>query len=291
MAEPVASPSDPVPAGPVAPLSSTVVVGFTDRPYVDWSAVFGGALVGLALWVLLTSFGASIGLFLAPPWGASAPSTTSLTIATAAWFAIVQIFAVATGAYISGRLRQRVDQGPLGEVRFRDGANGLLVWAVGLVAGSIVVAMAGLAGVAAVADAAPRTSVSATGVDITIDRLFRPQAAPAETSPDSATITILPRRDRAAVNREEIARILAAEETSDANKAYLAALVAARTNLDEETAEERVETVLAERQEAAEKARNYGALAGLWTVAIMLISALAAWWAGALGGSHRDDLQ
>jgi hypothetical protein len=289
MVEPVATPSN-VPAGPVAPLSSSMIVGFTDRPYVDWSAVIGGSIIGLGLWMLLTSFGASIGLFLAPPWDSVAPSATTLTIAAAVWFAIVQIFAIATGAYISGRLRQRVDQGPIGEVRFRDGANGLLVWAVGLVAGSILATLLALAGLAAVSDGAgARTS---TGSDAAIDRLLRPQTTETGAeSASSATITILPRRTRSDVNRDEIARILADGETSDEDKAYLAAIVASRTNMEQEAARARVDTVLAERKEVADNARDYGALAGLWAVAMMLISALAAWWAGALGGSHRDDLE
>jgi hypothetical protein len=302
MVDPIADPG-PVSERQIAPVTTAVAVGFNDRPYVDWSAVFGGAVVALGLWMLLTSFGASIGIYVAAPWSSGDGTATNMTLAAAAWFAIVQIFAVATGGYLSGRLRQRVDQAPSGEIMFRDGANGLLVWGLGLLAGTVVVSLTALAGFTAVANApAGATRVSTTDTDVVIDRLFRPQVggdtADAEAS-ETTAIAIVPRRGRGGgVNRDEVARILTTGETdapvADGDKAYLAALVAARTNLDSSAAEARVDETLsawtAERKKEAEDASKAGALAGLWTVAILLISGLAAWWAGALGGSHRDDL-
>lgn len=301
MVDPISDPG-PIPERQIAPVTTAVAVGFNDRPYVDWSAVFGGAIVALGLWMLLTSFGASIGIYVAAPWSAGDDMATNMTLAAAAWFAIVQIFAVATGGYLSGRLRQRVDQAPPGEIMFRDGANGLLVWALSLLAGTVVVTLTALAGLAAASNApAGATRVSTTDTDVVIDRLFRPQAtgtSDAETT-DTNTIAIVPRRGRGGgVNRDEVARILTTGDTdapvADGDKAYLAALVAARTNLDSNAAEARVDETLsawtAERKKEAEDASKADALVGLWTVAILLISGLAAWWAGALGGSHRDDL-
>ena len=282
--------------------SSTVIVGFNDRSYVDWSAVIGGSFIASALWLLLTSFGASIGLFVAVPWRTASDSAATLSITTAAWFAIVQLFAITAGAYLSGRLRQRVDGGPTGEIAFRDGANGLLVWAVGLLVTAVMVAITAVAGITA-ATATKDPAVQTTDTAIVIDRLFRPEPTPQSgteaSSSEQTGFTIVPRRRADRVNRDEVARILAERDEDGtipaADKSYLASLVAANTNLNPSEAKERVDQTLSEwskqQEAAAEEASKTAALVGLWTVAILLISGLAAWWAGWLGGTHRDDFK
>ncbi len=303
MPEPIAA-NEPAEITAVAPVSA-VVVGLQDHPYVDWSAVLGGTVVALGLWALLSSFGASVGLFVAPPWQTVGETAATLTLATAVWFAIVQLFAMASGGYLAGRMRHRVDAGPKGEVAFRDGVNGLLVWAVALFAAGLLAAVAALGGIVAVAGNTNSIQAKPAGVEVVIDRLFRPATADVAQSDSTAvsgpaSISIVPRQSREPLNREEIARLLDTPATSDssaspADRAYLATLVASRTNLSRPDAEARVnETVTqwrAERKAAWEKARKSTALLGFWTVAVLLVSGAAAWWAGTIGGGHRDDFK
>lgn len=288
--------AEPAPApGP----DTTVIVGLHDRPYIDWAAVIGGAFVGLGLWLLLTSFGASIGLLLAPPWGSMEGAATTLTLAGAAWFAIVQLFSTASGAYLAGRMRHRTAGGPPDEIAFRDGTNGLLVWAVGLFCAAII-AITGFVGATAAVSTMPEQSRPTAGIETLTDQLFRPKLAASEQTADDAeagsqTIAILPARRREPLDRDEVARIIerstqSQNATAASDREYLAALVAARTNLDADEAEARVNTVIAQRKETLEKARTAGALLGFWTAVALLISGAASWWAGAIGGRHRDDL-
>jgi len=231
-----------------------------------------------------------------PPWGSMEQSATALTLAAAAWFAIVQIFSAASGAYLAGRMRHRVAVGPQGEVAFRDGTNGLLVWAVGFVLAALIAVFAGLIGVTAMGSSPNATAMSSASIAAT-DQLFRPKIVAsdeaAEAPAAAPSIAIRPSPEPA--NREEIGRILdraalADNSTADSDRTYLAALVAARTNLDAAEAQARVNKVIAERKEAYEKARNAAALLGFWTVVSLLISGAACWWAGTIGGQHRDDL-
>jgi hypothetical protein len=224
------------------------------------------------------------------------PSATALTLAAAAWFAIVQLCSAASGAYLAGRMRHRTDGGPAGEVTFRDGTNGLLVWAVGLVLAAFIAVLAGVIGVTAMSSPPNATTAMSSANIAATDELFRPKiVAPAEgaEAPAAApSIATVPSAEPA--NREEIGRAidraaLTDNSTADSDRAYLASLVAARTNLDAAEAQARVNKVIAARKEAYENARNAAAALGFWTVVSLLISGAACWWAGTIGGQHRDD--
>jgi hypothetical protein len=100
--------------------------------------------------------------------------------------------------------------------------------------------------------------------------------------------------------RAETMRILARGiqngGVSDADKAYLAQLVAARTGLSQEDARKRVNDVLAQEQaaetkarQAADAARRAGAAMSIYTGVSMLIGAFIACVAAALGGRQRDE--
>jgi len=83
---------------------------------------------------------------------------------------------------------------------------------------------------------------------------------------------------------------------SDADKAYLAQLVAANTGIDQATAAKRVDDAIAqvkkteaELKQKADEARKAASAAAFATAFSMLIGAFIAGAAGALGGRHRDD--
>lgn len=117
-----------------------------------------------------------------------------------------------------------------------------------------------------------------------------PAAAPAE--PVSATA-----RDPELV-RSEATRIFAQAATGDvaeADRTYLAQLVADQTALTEEEADARVDDVIAsidaartEAAEVAEEARKTGIIGAFIVAASFLVSAIGAFWAAQKGGHHRD---
>ena len=99
--------------------------------------------------------------------------------------------------------------------------------------------------------------------------------------------------------QQEIAGILtrsvASGEMAERDRSYLARLVAANSDLDEDAARTRVDEVTAEIDEArataieaVEQARVAGVVFGFIATATLLLGALAASLAAAAGGRHRD---
>jgi hypothetical protein len=110
---------------------------------VSWSAVIAGALTAIAVTVIVIALGSGIGMTLASPYSySSAPSAGTLSIIGAVWLVFAQAVGFATGGYVAGRLRRGPAAVHTDEVKFRDGANGLIVWAIGVVVSSVILATA-----------------------------------------------------------------------------------------------------------------------------------------------------
>jgi hypothetical protein len=105
-------------------------------------AAIAGALAAIAVTFLVIALGSGIGLSFASPYS-SGPSAKTMTIAAAIWLLMAQTMGFATGGYLAGRLRSPAYDGVIGETTFRDAAEGMLVWAIGVVA---MAALAGLLG-------------------------------------------------------------------------------------------------------------------------------------------------
>ena len=83
----------------------------------------------------------------------------------------------------------------------------------------------------------------------------------------------------------------------DGDKTYLAQLVSAKTGISQDDARKRVDDMVAQAQDAAQKAkqaadqtRKATATASYYTFFSMLVGAFIASVAGGLGGRHRDLL-
>jgi hypothetical protein len=192
------------------------------------------------------------------------------------------------------------------EVYFRDTAHGFLAWCVAtlvtatLVAGSVsslvgggVQAGANMVGGAATA-ATQAAGAAAGNADSDqygyfIDSLFRDDR-PAAVSDDAARGTVTRIFARSLSNDGQ----LAAED-----RAYLAQLVAQRTNLTQADAERRVDEVYARTQKAvadaklaAQQAADTAAKVAAWTTLWMFVALLAgaffASLAATFGGRRRD---
>lgn len=267
--------------------------------YVDWPAVIAGIVIAAAISLVLLSFGSAMGLTMVDFRAGPDVPAIWIAIAAASWLLWVQISSFMAGAYVTGRMRRRHNDATEEEVDIRDGMHGLLVWGGALVVGGII-AVGGISAAAnAVGSAAATlTDAAATVADDAgsavdpnayfVDTLFRPAAVATGTPPDTSAV------------RGEAGRIIAqgaiAGSVSDADRAYLAQVVAANTGLSADEATTRVNDVLsavdaakAQAAAAAETARKTGVLAAFLTAASLLVSAAGAFWAAQQGGNHRDS--
>lgn len=264
-------------------------VAATDGPYVDWAAIFAGAVIAVAIGLLLGSFGTALGLttISAEP---GEGSGLFAAILTGLWVTLTLIASYATGGYVAGRMRHRTGTGTPDEATARDGMNGLAVWGLGTIVTALMLANAasfavGTAGtVASAAGQAAGSVATAAGsavgnaaeeflpenpLDYAQSRLMRadvtapepgtaaqagddaPAGAPVEgTDPEELTANV------SAI----MAEVLRTGEISDADRAYLVSAVAANTDLSEDEVEARVEeavtTVTETRAEAARLAEE-----------------------------------
>lgn len=268
--------------------------------YIDWSAIIAGAILAAAISFVLITFGSAIGLTLTSPYEGEGVSVILFGIATAIWFIWVQVSSFMAGGYLAGRMRRRVADATDHEVEVRDGSHGLMVWALGAIVGAAFAALTAAGAVTTAADAADtsiQAAISATAdetqtdttqseLEYAVSTLFRSESAPPAADSEAA--------------QQEILRIVARSadqgKLSDDDKAYLARVVQARTDLTAEEAQNRIDAMIAETQtivtnakDAAETARKSAIIIAFLTAATMLVSAAGAWWAAGIGGNHRDE--
>ena len=250
----------------------------TAEHYVDWGAIAAGVFVAIAISSVFLAFGSAIGLSLTSFNANESAPVIGLAIAGGLWLLWVQISSFVGGAYVAGRMRRRIGDAKAHEVEMRDGAHGLIVWAVSIVIGSV---LAGWITIAGISGAISTASNSGT-MDYYADRLMRSDAVAGTTavSPDSQY-------------NSQIGRILArnvvVRTVDPADRSYLAREISARTGLAEADAQKRVDDTVATLKAQAETTRKYGVLLAFMTAASLLISGVAAWWAATAGGKHRDE--
>jgi hypothetical protein len=249
---------------------------------VSWGAVIGGAFAAAAISLIMLALGAGFGLSTVSPWsnvGASAATVGAMAII---WLIITEIVASSMGGYLAGRLRTKWRAIHNDEVHFRDTANGFLVWAVAVVITVAFLAASAASMVGGVANSGEAAQSSASDGNVYfVDRLFRSDhAAPADN--DFAV-------------RGEAAQIFAHAvlrgDTSSADTAYLAQLVAATTGLNPSEAQRRVSDAIADARLAADDARKATAHVLLWIFLALLTGAFCASYAATIGGRQRDHVK
>jgi hypothetical protein len=256
---------------------------------LSWGSAIAGALTATAIGSILLAFGTGIGLAVASPY-ASTPSAGTMTIAGAVWLVLTQSIGFAAGGFLSARTRR-----PAGgafspaEIRFNDGANGFLAWAIGalafallLVAASAATVMAGSrAGAAVATQIAQQTPSDQLGYYV--DSLLRtPQGHQTATTD----------QDRAQVTRV-LATAIRDGRLSDEDRSYLAGLVAARSGLSQEEAQTRVQNIVNQTRDTlkqvADTTRRAAEYVAFWTFMSLLFGAVCATLGGLLGGELRDE--
>jgi hypothetical protein len=293
---------------------------------VSWSAIVAGAAAAAALSLILLILGVGLGMSSVSPWSGDGISAATFGLSTILWLTLTQLLASAMGGYLAGRLRTRWTDAHADEVYFRDTAHGFLAWAVASLAtatlltsviGSIV--SGGVQAGASVMDGVASTARSAVGaasdparsarggeggpMAYFVDSLFRPDAAAAPeagSAPDNGgAIT----RRVSADDVAEIGRIFMNFSLSGplppADIRYVGQVVAQRTGLPQQAAEQRVTDVYARAQAqlrdaeetaraAADQARQASAYSALWLFVSLLVGAFVASLAATFGGRQRD---
>ncbi|SMD08831.1 hypothetical protein [Rhizobium sp. RU36D] len=271
---------------------------------VSWGPVIAGAVAAASTSVVLLLVGSGLGLTMVSPWSGQSSSLATIGAAAAAFLIVVQWLSAGIGGYLTGRLRTRWAGLRTDEVFFRDTAHGFLAWGIGtlFVAGVLSSAVSSVinTGVQATATAAGTGVAAATAMtesttensgfslDYFTDSLLRPAAAtpPAEGNDERVTA--------------EVGRILVnsatAGEMPQADRTYLAQVVATRTGLSQADAEARVDATLTAindakvaAQQAADDARQAASAAALVGALSLVIGAFISSAAAAFGGHQRDE--
>jgi hypothetical protein len=288
-----------------SPGSAALTSVESSKSGISWGPIIGGAVAATGVSLILITFGSGLGLTMVSPWSGESSSAATVGITAAIWLVVVQWLSAALGGYLTGRLRTKWASVHTDEVFFRDTAHGLVSWAVAtlFVAGFLASSLSSLAGAGAqpVGSAATTATVGAASTSdgpdngsasaataYFTDALLRPQQVSARAQGDDSAATA------------EVSRILVngavAGGVPEADKAYLATIVSARTGLEPEQARGRVDAVLQRieaakvaTQEAADKARKAAATTALVGAISLLVGAFISCAAAAFGGRQRDE--
>jgi hypothetical protein len=277
-------------------------------------------VVAVGISLILFALGTGLGFASISPWQGHGVGVKGFTIAAVIWLIVMQWISSLFGGYIAGRLRTRWIGTHAHEIFFRDTAHGLVTWS--------------LATLLVAALAASSDTSSSVVLDYGIDKLFRTVgggravggAAASGTSGGAAgagtgtssLVTSNPDTSIAASSAEiaeargEVNRVMLRSVTNGVtpdnrgvtpdegvtpdDRAYLVALVAARTGSTDSEAQRRVDNFLASVKQsvdsakaAADAARRDAAEAATYTALALLIGAFIASVSAALGGRLRDE--
>jgi hypothetical protein len=262
---------------PVAP------VGDEKADYIQWTPAVAGALAAASIAFVLHSFAAAIGIAVssaAPTWR---DASMALQFLSGIYLVLVAVAAFGVGGYIAGRMRTPIVASN-DEIEFRDGTQGLLVWAIAVI---LTVLMTWATAQSLTRLSAPSTSPSGTAQSVAgenivafdLDRLFR-----ADKRPQNVDLSYA---------RSEAARILLTTAghsgISSDDRAYLVRLTAANTGLAPPEAEKRVDTIITQARDNIRRARRSAVILAFMAGAAALLGVAVAWFSACAGGRHRDN--
>jgi hypothetical protein len=263
----------------------------------SWPAIIAGAFVAASVSSVLFVLGSGLGFAEISPWPGHGATATTFAITTAIWLIVMQWVSSAVGGYITGRLRTRWHGTHNHEVFFRDTAHGLVTWAVAtvLVAATVATSLfsaldggahAGARAVSAVASHESHANGSQVN-EYGVDKLFRSTGSTVNGQASND-----PRIEAAHI----AANAWTTGAVSDADRTYLAELVAARAGVPLADAQKRVDEFVADSLDMkakakvlADTARKTAAEAAIYLALSMLVGAFIASVSAALGGRLRDE--
>ncbi|MGZ6243544.1 MAG: hypothetical protein ACXWN9_13300 [Candidatus Binataceae bacterium] len=285
------------------PVSAGSMVQAPHASVVAWGAITAGAVATVTMGIILLTLGAGVGLSAASPWPGEGASAQALGKGAVAWMVVVQWLSAAMGGYLAGRLRLRWNYYDRDEVYFRDTAHGFLAWALAV---AVVAMFAGtLAGIAGTATATAGVSAAASQArnntnNYYTDSLFRADlSASASTATDSTsgasmsgTMAAAPAGSGTMSGNAEANRIMMqglAGDFSQDDRTYLAQMVSRRTGIPQDAAQKRVDQVINNAKQAADKARKAAAALAIATALSLIVGAFISAVAAGYGGRLRDE--
>ena len=243
--------------------------------YIHWGPALTGAAVAAAASFVLMTFASAIGLMVVSPSPTWRDTSVWLAVLSGLWIIVVATGSFSLGGYLAGRVRSTW-KAPEDEVEFRDGAHGLLVWAVGVVIG--VLLLWASAAALGVGGATSRDANSQGFLAYELDRLFRSERRLEPVAPEV----------RAEATRM-LMKGLGRQELPADDRTHLNRIVAGATGLAQPDAERRVVQILAEARNSTAQTRRSAVILSFATAAGLAAAAAAAWFAAGAGGRHRDD--
>ena len=289
---------------------------------VSWAAIWAGAATATVMSIVLLILGTGLGLSVVSPWSANGISAIGLGITAIVWLTLTQLISSGLGGYIAGRLRTRWSHVDKSETYFRDTAHGFLSWAVSTLVTATVLASfvasitgAGTQAVATVVSGASISGATVAPVGLTpsdadnlqnvyfLDSLFRVPSSASSVNGPRTSSERLSLESSASEQQSEVMHImlnsLRTGPLPPDDLSHVAQIVAQRTGLTQQQAQQRVIDVYGRMQarinaaqtsaiQAAEQARKASTYTALWLVVSMLIGAFMASWAAIFGGRQRD---
>jgi len=222
--------------------------------YIHWGPVIAGAVLAAGIAFVLHAFAAAIGLAVtstAPTWR---DASFALWFLSGLYLVLAALISYGAGGYVAGRVRSSWAASK-DEIEFRDGAHGLLVWALAtLIAGFLAVSVVQ----AATRLAAPTTGAAGPAASVggeniiayDLDRLFRAEKRPPDVD--------------MSYTRAEAGRILLTASSHSGvtgdDRAYLIRLVSSRTGLAPADAERRTDAAITSVRNNISRARRSGVI-------------------------------
>ena len=245
------------------------------------AVVIAGAICASALAFVLHAFAGAVGVSLsstAPTWR---DSSAALVLLSGLYLVLVALASYSFGAYIAACLRAP-SPNTSEIVEFRNGVDGLLVWALAtLLTGLIALALAQAAPrLAAPSGSSSQTSVAGENIiAYDLDRLLRSERRPQGLEGNLS------------YPRAEAARILLTASShrgmQTEDRSYLIRLVANITGLAPPETERRVDQVIAQTKDNISRARRTGVILGFMIGAAALLGGAAAWYVASATGRYR----
>jgi hypothetical protein len=260
-------------------------------PRISWGAVIAGALVAVAVGMMLNILGAAIGANAVDATQGDTPSGQTFGIVGGIWLLVANLIGLAVGGYMAARLSGTADE--------TDSVlHGLSVWAVGflvsavllgnIIAGTAATAVQGassiVGGVAQGAGQAVQAAAGPVAQQVDPRQLLERAQSALRSGGDPAAMTSEARNAEIAslLGRRVTDRELPAPE-----RERLTALIAAEYNIPQQEAQQRLQRVeqqatqtlqQAEQRarQAADAAATGAAVAAYWAFAALLLGAIAA---------------
>jgi hypothetical protein len=265
----------------VLAVRTAVIPEESSQSATSWGAIAAGGIASAAFTLFLVELVAGLGLVMVSPWSNQGASASTLSVAGGIGLILMAVMASALGGYIAGRLRTRWVGIKTDEVYFRDTAHGLLAWAVGTIILATVLASAAGTIVSGVTQgAASNPALVPDRNSYYVDSLFRSDRPAPANATDQGT---------AEASRLMARALTPGNEFTANDRTRAAQLVAARTGLSQQEAEQRVDQVITQAKAATDQARKAAAKLAFWMAASLLAGALAASLGAIEGGRERDD--